>query len=152
MAAPAYTTIAATVPLSTTAKTAAAIVMGSQDTATLTEVAVSCDGTSGNLIIEIVYGTNATAGTSTGGTITQVRGITRSSAVTTQVNYSAEPTVLSAVKRYRLPLPSGPLVIQQPLGRELEGQTGSASGRVIGVRLTASTGTPNADVTLEWED
>jgi hypothetical protein len=49
-------------------------------------------------------------------------------------NYSAEPTVLSAWKRWLVPVFNGLLVIQFPLGREPE-QIVTADG--LGLRVTA---------------
>jgi hypothetical protein len=153
----AYTVVSNTFALSTTAKTAIDLISGTSNQPSIVEFGVSCDGASGNLLVELCQSTQASAGTpGSSPTPVQLRGWpAQTSANTTGINYTAEPTVLTTtgVKRWRFNLPGGPLVLQSPLGRETTGiVTASTAGKGLCLRLTVSTGTPNGDSYLEWEE
>ena len=153
----AYTVVSAAFALSTTAKTAINLISGSANQLSIVEYGISCDGTSGNLLIELCQSTQATAGTpGSSPTPLQIRGWpAQTSANSAGISYTAEPTVLttSGAKRWRFPLPGGPFVLQAPLGREMTGiVTASTAGKGLALRLTASTGTPNADSYAEYEE
>ena len=77
----------------------------------------------------------ATSGTSTAGTLTQLRGRTTTVGATAGINYSAEPTVLTAIKQWLVTPYGGNLVIQFPLGREPEADATTNKG--IAIRVTA---------------
>jgi hypothetical protein len=153
----AYTVVSPTFALSTTPKTALNLITGASNQPSIVEFGISCDGTTGNLLIELCQSTQAGAGTP-GSTPTpnQLRGWpAQASANSCSISYTAEPTVLttSGVKRWRFALPGGPLVMQAPLGRETTGiVTAATAGKGLCFRLTASTGTPNGDSYLEWEE
>jgi hypothetical protein len=143
--------------LSTTAKTAIDLIAGTANQPSIVEFGISCDGTTGSLLVELCQSTQAGAGTpGSSPTPNQLRGWPpQTSANTAGVSYSAEPTVLttSGVKRWRFALPGGPLVLQAPLGRETTGiVTAATAGKGLCLRLTASTGTPNGDSYVEWEE
>jgi hypothetical protein len=85
----------------------------------------------------------------------QVRGWpVQTSANTHLYNYSAEPTAYATIARqWILPMPFTPFVVQFPLGRELTAiVTAATAGKTIGVRVTASTGTPNVRAYFEYEE
>ena len=143
------------VALSTAAKTVLGLTAGSANQPALTELDIWCDGTTGFLIAELALATAAGAGTATALTPQQVRGWPASaSQATAAFNYSAEPTVFSTIARHwKIPLPIGPSVLQFPLGREITGIVSAATiGKLIAVRLTVSTGTPNGGALLEYEE
>lgn len=136
-----------------TAKTVAAVLTSANTPVDLAEFSVSGDATTGNLLAELAYGTAATAGTSTAFTALQFRGRGQTLAATAAINYTAEPTVLTVLKRWRFPFPGGPFVIQAPLGRELNSITTSAtSGKQFVLRLTGSGAVSNTDGYLEVEE
>jgi len=141
---------------STSAKTSIGAAAGANKGLTVAAIEVSSSGTSGNLLVELVFGTNATnaPGTnSTSFTALQIRGGTETFEGSAAINWTSEPTVLVVQKVWRLPLPTGPFVLLYPLGRELTGTpTAATSGKFVGLRLTASAGTPNADLNLELEE
>lgn len=151
----AYTVNSSAFALSTSAKTAVNLITGSANQPAIVEFGVSCDATTGTILIELVYSTQGAAGTvGSSPTPTQTRGWpAQSSAATAGVNYSAEPTTLTRIKAWRMAMPGGPFVLQSPLGREPTGiVTAATSGKGMGLRLTASTGTPNSDSYVEYEE
>ena len=97
------------------------------------ELSVSFDGvdaTKEPVTVELCSSTQASAGTSTGHTIAQIGGPTRTVEGTAQRNYTAEPTVLTVLKRWLVRPDGGLLVIQFPLGREPE-QIVTADAHII---------------------
>jgi hypothetical protein len=145
----------ADVALSTTAKTVLALTAGTANQPSLVELDAWCDGTSGFLTVEVGLLTAATAGTTTAITPQQIRGWpAQSSQSTAAYNYTVEPTVYSVIARHwKIPLPIGPNVLQFPLGREITGiVTAATAGKMIGIRMVVSTGTPNAGALLEYEE
>ena len=145
----------ADVALSTTAKTVLGINVGSANQPCLTELDVWCDGTTGFLTVELGLLTGATTGTSTSITPQQVRGWpAQTSAQTAGSNYTVEPTAYSVIARHwKIPLPMMPMIVQFPMGREPTGiVTASTAGKIIAVRLTVSTGTPNGGALIEYEE
>lgn len=139
-----------------TAKTVLGVLTGSNNPVDLVEFGASGDATSGNLLIELVFGTNATnaPGTSsTSFTPLAVRGPTQTLNATAGVTWTAEPTVLTVVKRWRFPWPGGPFVLQAPLGRELNSVVAaSTSGKFVGFRMTSSVAVTNSDYYAELEE
>lgn len=145
----------ADVALSTTAKTVLAVTAGTANQPSITELDLWCDGTTGFLVVEVGLVTAATAGTATSLTPQQVRGWpAQASAATAAFNYTVEPTVYSTILRHwKIPLPMMPWIVQFPLGREPTGIiTASTAGKMIAVRMTVTTGTPNAGALLEYEE
>jgi hypothetical protein len=97
----------------------------------------SYDGTSGIATLELDSSTEATAGTAgTAPTTTQVRRYPAVTPVTTvSGNYTAEGTAYTAINIVLLPMPTGPFVVQYPLGRELETQpTAATLGKALIMR------------------
>jgi hypothetical protein len=153
----AYTGVSPAFALSSTAKTAINLITGASNQPSIVEFGVSCDGASGNLLVELCQSTQAGAGTpGSSPTPNQIRGWpAQASANSVGISYTAEPTVLttSGVKRWRFSLPGGPLLIQAPLGRETTGIiTAATAAKGLCLRLTASTGTPNGDSYVEYEE
>jgi hypothetical protein len=145
----------AAVAVSTTAKTVLALTVGTANQPSLTEFGISSDGTTGSLFVEIGFLTGATAGTATAGTMQQIRGWpAQASAQSSAYNYTVEPTAYTVIVRQLiLPMPFTPFVLQFPLGREPTGiVTAATAGKIIGVRVTASAGTPNVRTYLESEE
>lgn len=138
-----------------TAKTVLGVLSGANSPVDVVEFAVSGDATSGNILVELVFGTNASnaPGTnSTSFTPLQIRGRAQTINATAGITWTAEPTVLTVVKRWRMPWPSGPFVIQFPLGREPNSiVAASTSGKFVGWRLTSSV-TANVDQYAEIEE
>lgn len=102
----------------------------------IVEMSVSFDGTSGTaepVTVELCSSTQATAGTSTSHTMAQSGGPTRTVQGTAARAYTAEPTVLTVLKRW-LVHPQTGIVLQYPLGREPE-QVTTADG--LAIRCTA---------------
>jgi len=119
-----------------TAKTIMQVINSANGVVKVVEFGVSFDGVSGTaepVTVELVSSTQATAGTSTSHTIAQVSGATRTAQATAARNYTAEPTVLTVLKRW-LAHPQTGLVVQFPLGREPQQNTGSDA---LGIRCTA---------------
>lgn len=125
----------------------------------LTEFGVSTDGVTSSavpMLLELCYSTQAAAGTpGTVGTATQIRGwagVGVASGVTVAGQYSAEPTVLVAVKQWYVPAFMGLFVIQFPLGREAAGfDTASTSGKGIALRVSAPAAV-NVRGYIEWDE
>jgi hypothetical protein len=141
-----------------TAKTIAGIAAGANKPITITEVSISCDATSGNLLAELVYGTNATNPPGTNSTTFAPLG-NRNNQIenvegTGGINWTTEPTVLTVVRKLgRIALPNGPLIVQFPLGREPTGVIAAGTaGKFIGVRLTATVAVTNCDGHIEFEE
>lgn len=134
-----------------TAKTIMNVINAANGLIRLTEIGVSFDGVSATaepVTVELCSSTQATAGTAgSSPTPTQLRGPTRTVQATAGINYSAEPTVLTALKRW-LVHPQTGIVVQFPLGREPE-QVTTADGLCI--RCTAPAGV-NAQGYMEFEE
>ncbi len=138
-----------------TAKTLINLVAGAAESIrALTEIALSLDA-GGLVLLELCESTQATAGTSSSGTIKQVGGFvggntTSPAQVAAQINYTAEPTVLVALKSWWFNGP-GPFVLQAPLGREVQSLVSGASAyKALALRATAVAGV-NARAYVEWE-
>lgn len=120
-----------------TAKTILSAINAANSTIKLTELSVSFDGVTANaepVTVELCSSTEATAGTATSHTMTQTGGPTRTVQATAKRNYTAEPTVLTVLKRWLVHPQGGALLIQFPLGREPMQVTG---GSALTIRCTA---------------
>lgn len=109
----------------------------------LVEFAVSLDGVTSSAVpatLDVVQSTQAGAGTSgVSPTITQVRGRgTGGSAPTGGSNYTAEPTVLTVVKKFYIPQYNGMFILQLPLGREIECDSSGGTVKALGLRINVS--------------
>ncbi|MEU3162891.1 hypothetical protein [Streptosporangium sp. NPDC006930] len=124
-----------------TAKTIMNAINGSNSVTRLIELGVFADGTTANaepLTIELCKSTQAGAGSNTGHTMAQSGGPTRTAQGTAARNYTAEPTVLTVIKRWLIHPAGGGLLLQGPQGREIAEQIASAQG--LAVRCTAPAG------------
>lgn len=120
-----------------TAKTIVNWITATNALSRVVELSVSFDGVTSTAVpvtVELCSSTQATAGTSTAHTIAQTGGPTRTVQGTAARNYTAEPTVLTVLKRWLVRPDGGGLIVQFPLGREPE-QVVSARG--LAVRCTA---------------
>lgn len=110
------------------------------------EMGMSFDGVTASAVpalVELVQSTQATAGTpGTGGavpTIIQSRGrVTGGDAPTGGANYTAEPTVLTAIRRWYVTPNNGILVVQFPLGREPECDDSGGAVKALGIRINVT--------------
>lgn len=119
-----------------TAKTVLQAINSASGVIKSVEIGASFDGTSSTaepVTVELTSCTQATAGTSTAHTMAQVSGATRTVQATAARNYTAEPTVVTVLKRW-LVHPQTGIVLQFPLGREPQQNTGSDA---LGIRCTA---------------
>lgn len=122
----------------------------------LCEATVSFDGVTASAVpatIEVVQSTQAGAGTSgVAVTPTQTRGrATGGQAPTAGSNYTAEPTVLTVVRKFYLPQYMGLCTYQLPLGREIECDSSGGTIKGLGIRIT-TTATVNVLGHLEVEN
>jgi hypothetical protein len=123
-----------------TAKTIMSIINAANSLIRLIELSVSFDGTSATaepVTVELCKSTEATAGTATAHTIVQAGGPTRTVQATAKRNYTAEPTVLTVLKRWLVRADGGLLLVQDPLGRETEEPV---TADALCVRCTAPAG------------
>jgi hypothetical protein len=119
-----------------TAKTVLQAINSANGILYIVEIGASFDGISATaepVTVELTSCTQATAGTNTAHTIVQVSGATRTVQATAARAYTAEPTVVTVLKRW-LVHPQTGLIVQFPLGREPQQNTGSDA---LGIRCTA---------------
>jgi len=135
-----------------TAKTILNLINATNGLVRIVEMSVSFDGATATAVpaaVELCSSTQGAAGTpGTAPTVSQLRGPTRTVQATAQQGYTAEPTTLTVLKRYLVPVFNGLLVVQYPLSREPE-QTTSARG--LCVRVTAPAAV-NVSGYLEFEE
>ena len=142
---------AATALTAATAKTIVNVIPSANRIATIVEFGVSFDGVTASavpVLVELVSSSQGTSGTSTAGTINQIRGRLNTVGATAGVNYTAEPTTLTVIKQWLVTPYGGNLVIQFPLGREPEADATTNKG--IAIRLTAPAAV-NARGYIEFE-
>jgi hypothetical protein len=133
-----------------TAKTILSVINAANSVVRIIELSVSFDGVSASaepVTIELMLSTEAGAGTATTHTIVQSGGPTRTAQATAKRNFTAEPTTLTAIKRW-LVHPQAGLTIQFPLGREPEQVT---TADAIVVRVTAPAAV-NCQGYMEFEE
>lgn len=136
-----YRAVGASLAITATTKTHIKILGAATQQATWTMSEAGFDGTSGLATLEFDTSTEAGAGTAgTAPATTQVRrypAVTALTAVTG--NFTAEPTVLTAINVLLLPLPIAPWIVQYPLGRELETQpAATTNGKALVMRGTTT--------------
>jgi hypothetical protein len=121
-----------------TAKTIVNVIAGTTALFRICELSVSFDGATATAVpatVDLCASTQAGAGTpGSSPAPTQIRGPTRTVQAAGRLAYSAEPTVLTVLKSWLVPVFNGLFVIQFPLGREPE-QIVSANAYLI--RVTA---------------
>lgn len=133
-----------------TKKSILSVISGANSITRVVEFGVSFDGTSATaepVTVELEGSTQATAGTVTSHTPVQIRGATRTTQATAGRNYTAQPTVLTAWKRW-LVHPQTGIEMQFPLGREPE-QIVTADAIVLSCTAPA---TVNAQGYIEYEE
>lgn len=133
-----------------TAKTIMSVINAANSLIRIVEFGVSFDGVTAAaepVTVELCYSTQATAGTSTSHTITQVRGPTRTVQATAARNYTVEPTSLTVWKRW-LVHPTSGIALQFPLGREPEC---TVTADALLIRCTAPA-TVNVQGYIEFEE
>jgi hypothetical protein len=139
-----------------TAKSVIGVVAGGNVPPDFIEFAGGGDASSGNLLIEITHGTNASNPPGTFSTIAtpvQTRGPTQTPTSTAGITWTTEPTVLTVTRRWRFPWPGGPWLMQFPLGREPNAViTTSAVGKFLGIRATSTVAVTNSDWYVEIEE
>ena len=119
-----------------TAKSVLSVICAANAPIKLVEIGASFDGVSSTaepVTVELCSSTEAGAGTATGHTIAQTGGVPRAVQASGKRNFTAEPTVLTVLKRW-LVHPQTGMVLQFPLGREPM-QTTTADALVL--RCTA---------------
>jgi len=146
-----FSTVGSLALTAATAKTILNLITATNALTRIVEFSVSFDGVTASAVpatVEICSSTQAGAGTpGTAPTITQIRGSTRTIQATAQQGYTAEPTALTTLKRWLVPVYNGVLVIQFPLGREPE----QTSAKGLAIRVTAPAGV-NVQGYLELEE
>ncbi len=152
MAARYVVTVAADAALTAaTAKTIVSIIAAAIAPFRVTEIGVSFDGivaTAVPVLVELMSSTQAGAGTpGSSPTPTQVGGPTRTVQAAGAEDYSGEPSVLTAIRKW-LVHPQTGIVIQFPLGREPE-QVITADAYVLRCTAPASV---NATGYIEFEE
>lgn len=152
MAARYVVTVAADAALTATvAKTILNVINAANSLIRITEFGVSFDGIAADaepVLIELCKSTQATAGTAgSSPSPVQVGGPTRTVQATAGEDYSAEPTALTAIRKWMVHPQTG-IVVQFPLGREPE-QITTADGLCL--RLTAPA-IVNATGYIEFEE
>lgn len=101
-----------------TAKTLVELSTGSGDQARIVDITVSSDASAaGNLLVELIV---ATTGTGTSYTPKKMNADAQASAAdcTAKINDTVEPSSVTVLKVWNMPLPGGPFELQLPLGRE----------------------------------
>lgn len=126
--------------MTTGAKTALLAIAPAGHGLALVEFDIAFDGVTATAVpalVEIVQSTQAGAGTSgVSPTITQVRGrLTTGQAPTGGSNYTAEPTTLTRVGVFYVPVFMGTFPVQLPLGREMETDSSGGTIKAIGIRI-----------------
>jgi hypothetical protein len=105
------------------------------------EFGISFDGVTASAVpvnVELCQSTQATAGTvGSSPTPVQIRGKTTTVGVTAGAAYTAEPTVLTPVKQWLVSPNGGLLVVQAPLGREMESDLSGGTIKAVALAATA---------------
>lgn len=133
-----------------TKKTILSVIAGANALIRLVEFGVSFDGTSATaepVTVELEGSTEAGAGTSTTQNPVQMRGPTRTVQASGKRNFTAQPSALTAWKRW-LVHPQTGIEMQYPLGREPE-QITTADAIVLSCTAPA---TVNAQGYIEFEE
>ncbi len=132
-----------------TAKTILAVVGPAQFGVNWLRYEISFDGATSTAVpalIELCSLTGATAGTSTAVTVQQVAGTTITAGFTAGTNYTAEPTVLTAIDAFTLPVYGGTGIVPFTPGQE----PNSVVSQGFAIRVTAPAAV-NARATMWFE-
>lgn len=144
----------ATALVAATAKTLVNIIAGANQVPVITEMSIGFDGVTASavpVLVDVGYSTQATAGTAgSSPTPTLIRG-KGAAGSTAGVDYSAEPTALTAFKHWLVTPNGGLLVIQSPLGREAQGDPSGGTNKAVFLRGNAPANV-NARAYMEFEE
>jgi len=102
------------------------------------ELGISFDGqvaTNEPILVQLVASDGTTNGTATAHTLFQSGGISRGVVGIGERNFTVEPTTLDVIKPMRMRPDGGLVILQAPLGREVEQFRGSGNG--FGIRIQA---------------
>lgn len=136
-----------------TAKTVLNVIAASNRAVKVTEVGIGFIGASGTakpVLVELCTSTQAGAGTSSAVTPAPTDpGDATTVQATAAKAYTAEPTALTAIRRWRVH-PQAGQVIQFPLGREP--RTDIAKGMCLRVTFETGETTTNIDSYIEFEE
>lgn len=137
-----------------TAKTVVNLIAGANDVPLLTELSIGFDGVTASavpVLVDLCYSTQGAAGTpGASPTPTLIRG-KGASGSTSGIDYSAEPTTLTAFKHWLITPNGGLLVLQFPLGREPLGDASGGTNKAMALRANAPA-VVNTRAYLEFEE
>lgn len=144
----------ATALVAATAKTLVNLIAGASQVPIPCEMSIGFDGVTASavpVLVDMGYSTQAGAGTpGTSPTPTLIRG-RGAAGSTAAVDYSAEPTALTAFKHWLLTPNGGLLILQMPLGREPQGDASGGANKAVFLRANAPANV-NARGYLEFEE
>lgn len=144
----------ATALAAATAKTLVNLISGANDAPLVTEMSVGFDGVTASavpVLVDLGYSTQAGAGTpGTSPTPTLIRG-KGAAGSTSAVDYTVEPTALTAFKHWLVTPNGGLLVIQFPLGREPLPDLSGGTNKAIFLRANAPA-VVNCRAYMEFEE
>jgi hypothetical protein len=137
----------ATVATGTALKTILSVIAPAQFGVDLKKIHMGFDGVTASAVPVVVeLWTATTDGTGTAGTVVQVSGRSITAGFTTKYNYTAEPTTLTLIDRWRLTPNGGTLFYDIPLGDTPD----CAVSNLFALRTTAAA-TVNCDATMWFE-
>lgn len=126
----------------TGAKTALNVIAGANNFISVIEFGISFDGVTSSAVpatVDIFTSTQAGAGTpGSSPTPIQTTGRTKTIQATSGINYTAEPTTLTAIESFFVPQFMGLFVKQYPLGQEPETDTSGGTVKGIGIRVNTT--------------
>lgn len=140
---------AAVALVAATAKTVLNVIAPATFGVDLQKIRIAFDGTNSAsvpVLVELCYSTQATAGTSTAGTVNQVYGRALTAGFTTAYNYTVEPTALTVIDSYLVSPFGGTVIYDYPLGTTPD----TAVSNGLALRITAP-GAVNVRATMYFE-
>lgn len=148
------------VTIKSTAKTALFFTSDAKSPFDITEISVSCTGTAGFLVVELLKCTNAGVGEGSSSVTALATRVIPGAEPRTEVKKgfteSHDPTTYDTepIRVWECPLPMAPLIWQAPLGREpgSVSTTAATSGSRLGLRLKMSTGEASCRGYVEIEE
>lgn len=126
----------------TGAKTVLNVIAGANQPVSIIEWGVSFDGVTSSAVpatVELCQSTQAGAGTpGSSPTPVQVGGRAITLQVTSGINYTAEPTTLTALESFFVPQFMGMFVKQYPLGQEPDTDLSGGTVKALAIRVNTS--------------
>jgi hypothetical protein len=124
-------------------KTVLNLIAGANQSVNLAELGISFDGVTSAAVpatVTLEQSTQATAGTvgATPPAIVQVTGRAIAAQVTSQHNYTVEPTVMTPIEQWFVPQFMGTFVKQYPLGQEPETDLSGGTVKALALRVNVS--------------